>query len=276
MTMHNETDLPGNGPASIERDSGRPAPASNVPCESALETPAIGTLAPDHDVISVEDVVTLPEADDEVISGDGVVALPDSAPGHWCYARQGRAYGPVAEAEIEHLIKSGNLEAGDLVWRPGDAASRPLGQCPEFAALLPSPSSPARPPEKRLTLREHFAAIEDMVKRKCRSEAEYLLMAGGGGGAPMLGAAAFSGQPGMLHSDVFGNIRSGNSSFVIGQTGHHGQAGLLSSDVFGNIRAGGNSFVIGQTSQTQQAGLLHNDAFGSVFAGNSSFPVGQL
>lgn len=96
-----------------------------------------------------------------------------------------------------------------------------------------------------MTLLEHLDAIEDMVKRKCRSDAEYLLMAGGASAAPAFGAAAYAGQAGVLHSNVFGNVYSGNNPFSVGHTGKMGQAGVLHNDIFENVFAGDSPFSVG-------------------------------
>jgi hypothetical protein len=66
------------------------------------------------------------------------------ANGEWYYARGNQQQGPVTLPAVQDLIRSGQLQPTDLVWRQGMANWQPASQVPEVAADLGS--IPAPPP----------------------------------------------------------------------------------------------------------------------------------
>jgi hypothetical protein len=54
----------------------------------------------------------------------------------WYYAREGQRQGPMPEARLRELIATGEVRAGDLIWRPGFESWRPAGEVPE---IFPAP-----------------------------------------------------------------------------------------------------------------------------------------
>jgi hypothetical protein len=51
----------------------------------------------------------------------------------WYYALDGQPLGPCSADQIKSLIKSGDLDAEDCVWREGMAEWLPIEKIPEFA-----------------------------------------------------------------------------------------------------------------------------------------------
>jgi hypothetical protein len=67
------------------------------------------------------------------------------ANGDWFYARNNQQQGPVALAALQDLVRTGQLQASDLVWREGMPNWLPAAQVPDlFAgqARVPPPAAP--------------------------------------------------------------------------------------------------------------------------------------
>lgn len=60
----------------------------------------------------------------------------------WHYSEHGAQKGPIDDAALRHLIATGAIGAGTLVWRAGMDAWKPAGELPELA----EPIAAARPP----------------------------------------------------------------------------------------------------------------------------------
>jgi hypothetical protein len=60
----------------------------------------------------------------------------------WWYEREGQQAGPVPQAEILELVRSGRLDPGARVWRDGLPSWTPLRLVPELASAIPSPTVP--------------------------------------------------------------------------------------------------------------------------------------
>src|SRR5690349_7342732 len=63
---------------------------------------------------------------------------------HWFYALQGRQHGPVSEAELDQLIRSGAIRHDTLVWNEGLPNWQPLQAVRPIAPPMLS-STPAPP-----------------------------------------------------------------------------------------------------------------------------------
>ena len=72
------------------------------------------------------------------------------ANGEWYYARGNQQQGPVALQALQDLIRSGQLQPSDLVWRQGMPNWVSANQIPELfsnhSAPTPVPPSPYNPP----------------------------------------------------------------------------------------------------------------------------------
>lgn len=64
----------------------------------------------------------------------------------WSYFQNGKAEGPVNEAELRRLLSSGILTWDDLVWREGLAEWTKASQFPELRAPFIALDEPAAPP----------------------------------------------------------------------------------------------------------------------------------
>ena len=62
------------------------------------------------------------------------------ANGDWYYARNNQQQGPVALSALQDMARSGQLQAGDLVWRDGMPNWVPAAQVPELFAPQPAPA----------------------------------------------------------------------------------------------------------------------------------------
>lgn len=76
----------------------------------------------------------------------------------WYYSKNGTQLGPIGTEDLQSKLASGEVAAGDLVWKDGMADWLPAGQIPELrpvlqatspaapASVRPSASSPYSPP----------------------------------------------------------------------------------------------------------------------------------
>ena len=75
------------------------------------------------------------------------------ANGEWYYARGNQQQGPVAAQVIQEMIRSGQLQPTDLVWRQGMPNWLAASQIPELfsdqSATTPPPPSPYAPPPQQ-------------------------------------------------------------------------------------------------------------------------------
>lgn len=75
------------------------------------------------------------------------------ANGEWYYAQNNQQQGPVALQAIHDLLRAGQIQPTDLVWRQGMANWQPANQVPELAGtqpaapgVVPAPAPPYAPP----------------------------------------------------------------------------------------------------------------------------------
>lgn len=67
----------------------------------------------------------------------------------WYFAREGKQQGPVAEARLLEMIRSGEVGGADLVWKDGMSGWEPVSKVPALAAaLLAVPSGSSVPPPR--------------------------------------------------------------------------------------------------------------------------------
>ena len=65
----------------------------------------------------------------------------------WYYARGNQQQGPVALAALQELIRGGQLQPNDLVWRNGMGSWQSASQVPEvYAGIAPAAPAAAAPP----------------------------------------------------------------------------------------------------------------------------------
>jgi len=70
------------------------------------------------------------------------------ATGDWFFAQNNQQQGPVALQALQDMVRSGQLQSGDLVWREGMPNWLPAAQVPElFAgqAAMPAPGAAPQP-----------------------------------------------------------------------------------------------------------------------------------
>jgi hypothetical protein len=70
---------------------------------------------------------------------------PQAAAAPWHYARAGQSFGPVTEAQIHELAKTGQLHPSDLVWTAGMAQWTEAGRVKGLFPEAPSGSPPPLP-----------------------------------------------------------------------------------------------------------------------------------
>jgi len=63
----------------------------------------------------------------------------------WYYSKNGTQLGPIATEEIQTKLASGEIAAGDLVWKDGMADWLPAGQIAELRTAGSVPASPSQP-----------------------------------------------------------------------------------------------------------------------------------
>ena len=61
----------------------------------------------------------------------------------WYFAQNGQQQGPVLESALRQMLATGQLSAGDVVWRQGLPQWVAAGSVPE---LMPAPAGPGVPP----------------------------------------------------------------------------------------------------------------------------------
>jgi hypothetical protein len=89
--------------------------------------------------------VLVPEPVREIAEVQPVAAAAPSDA--WRFMKDGRRMGPVSFAVLEHLARSGGLEADDLVWSPDRAVWMPAEQVEGLIEPSPTPLEDPSPPE---------------------------------------------------------------------------------------------------------------------------------
>lgn len=69
------------------------------------------------------------------------------ANGEWFYAQNNQQQGPVALAGLQDLLRTGQLQPTDLVWRAGMPNWVPAAEVPEVTATPHAPAAPAAAPQ---------------------------------------------------------------------------------------------------------------------------------
>jgi len=122
----------------------------------------------------------------------------------------------------------------------------------------------------------HLDTIRGLLEAREETDRQHALLETSSTGA--LIGKAFAGSAGDLHSDMFGNLYSGNSHFSVGKLEHApAHAGAISADSLGNVFSGHSKLPVGHTDKApSDAGVLHNDMFGHIRSGDSQFTIGEL
>jgi hypothetical protein len=84
---------------------------------------------------------------------------PSAAP--WHYARAGQSFGPVTEAQLHDMAKSGQLLPSDLVWTGGMAQWTEAGQVKGIFPEAPAAAPPPLPLPEAVRAAEQAAPVAD-------------------------------------------------------------------------------------------------------------------
>lgn len=66
----------------------------------------------------------------------------------WYFAKGDKKFGPMALADLQHRIATGEVERSDLVWGQGDPDWRTAGDVPELFAASAGGTPPPPPPRR--------------------------------------------------------------------------------------------------------------------------------
>ena len=95
----------------------------------------------------------------------------DAGRAHWFYVQAGERRGPVLEAELLALVRSGAVARDALAWTEGMATWQPLQATRLAGALVPTPPTP--PPPAAAT----FPPIQQEPVAERKSRIAYILLA---------------------------------------------------------------------------------------------------